>query len=206
MIHIVDYNAGNVTSVQRALAYLGLKSIITADTAAIQSAERIIFPGVGHAAAAMRTLKERGLDVALRNAFAQGTPLMGICLGSQIVLTHSEEGDTPCIDLIDGRAKKFVMDDKSLKIPHMGWNSLLIRQPHPVLQSYSAGREVYFVHSYYPQPASEMAVYAACSYGGLFPAAIGYKNLFATQFHPEKSGPEGLAMLQNFAAWDGTLC
>jgi glutamine amidotransferase len=206
MIHIIDYEAGNLTSVKRALDHLGIAATITGDSEKIRNAERIIFPGVGHARAAMAALRNRGLDQALTEAFRKGTPIMGICLGCQIVLSRSEEGDTPCLDLIGGMAEHFRLTDPSLKIPHMGWNSVRVVQPHPILQDLQPGDEFYFVHSYFPRPNDPQAVYAVCEYESDFPAAIGCRNLFATQFHPEKSGKLGLGLLKNFATWDGAAC
>jgi glutamine amidotransferase len=203
MILIVDYKAGNLTSVKRALDYLDIPCRVVSTEEELRSAERIIFPGVGHAAAAMETLKERGLDIALREAFKRGTPILGICVGAQIVLSHSEEGDTPCLDLIAGNCPRFQLADKSLKIPHMGWNEVVVTQPHYVLKDVEKGDEFYFVHSYYPRPSDTSHVFAACEYEVTFPAAIGHKNLFATQFHPEKSGRIGLTLLRNFSRWDG---
>jgi glutamine amidotransferase len=203
MVLIVDYKAGNLTSVKRALDYLGIPSRIVSTGDELRSAERIIFPGVGHASAAMDSLKERGLDVALQHAFEQGTPILGICLGAQIVLSHSEEGDTSCLDLIPGNCPRFQFKDKLLKIPHMGWNEVMVTQPHYILKDVKKGDEFYFVHSYYPRPGDTSHTFAACEYEVVFPAAIGFKNLFATQFHPEKSGRIGLTLLRNFAQWDG---
>jgi len=128
MILIVDYKAGNLTSVRRALDHLDIPCRIVSTGDELRGAERVIFPGVGHAAAAMENLKERALDVALIEAFEQGTPILGICLGAQIVLSRSEEGDTPCLDLIPGDCPRFQLSDRSLKIPHMGWNEIAISQ------------------------------------------------------------------------------
>lgn len=202
-IALVDYRAGNLTSVKRALDHLGLPSRIVSTGDELRGAERIIFPGVGHARAAMAILKACRLDTALRQAFAAGTPIMGICLGAQIVLSHSEEGDTACLDLVPGECLRFAPGDSTFKVPHMGWNAITVTQPHPLLQDVQPGDEFYFVHSYYPRPHSNAHVFAVCEYGITFPAVIGYKNLFATQFHPEKSGRIGLAILRNFASWDG---
>ncbi len=202
-VALVDYRAGNLTSVKRALDYLGVPCRIATSDAELRGATRIIFPGVGHARAAMATLKERGLDIALQEAFAAGTPIMGLCLGAQIVLTHSEEGDTSCLNLIPGECVRFQLAASELKVPHMGWNAITVTRPHPVLRDVQPGDEFYFVHSYYPRPSSDAHVFAVCEYGITFPAAIGYRNLFATQFHPEKSGRIGLAMLHNFVEWDG---
>ncbi|MBN1889632.1 MAG: imidazole glycerol phosphate synthase subunit HisH [Thermoflexales bacterium] len=206
MILIVDYKAGNLTSVKRALDHLEIPCKITADGQELRQAERIIFPGVGHAATAMAALQERGLDTALRDAFRLGTPIMGICLGCQIVLTHSEEGDTVCLGLVEGVCRRFQLENPMLKIPHMGWNAIQVVREHPIMADLAAGDEFYFVHSYYPQPAAAEHVLATCEYELSFPAAIGYKNLFATQFHPEKSGRLGLRMLRNFSQWDGDVC
>jgi glutamine amidotransferase len=208
MIRIVDYEAGNLTSVRRALDHLGVPCRIVSTGEAlcgprVPAEDPIIFPGVGHARAAMETLRARGLDVALREAFERGTPILGICLGAQIVLSHSEEGDTPCLDLIPGRCPRFDLADSSLKVPHMGWNGLQITHPHPVLRDVRDGDEFYFVHSYYPLPSRASHVYATCAHGITFPAIVGWRNLLATQFHPEKSGRVGLALLRSFSEWDG---
>jgi glutamine amidotransferase len=203
MIHIVDYKAGNITSVQRALAHLGVESVITPDPDILRRAEKVIFPGVGQAASAMEILRARGLDAALRDAYALGTPILGICLGSQIVLDHSEEGDTECLGLLRGVSKQFAFSDPSLKIPHMGWNRIRILRTHPVLEGTTAEEEFYFVHSYFPQPEDPGCVMAECDYGSPFPAVIGRANLIAAQFHPEKSGRAGLRILQNFVQWNG---
>jgi glutamine amidotransferase len=202
MITIIDYKAGNLTSVKRALDHLGIENRITADPEVVRASERIIFPGVGHAGAAMRVLKERGLDSALKDAFIQGTPILGICIGCQIILSHSEEGDTPGLDIIPGSCTRFKLQDASLKIPHMGWNAVTVTQPHPVLVHLRPGDEFYFVHSYYPRPTDPEKVFATCNYETTFPVAVGMDNLFAVQFHAEKSGPVGLELLKNFAEWN----
>jgi len=206
MIAIVDYDAGNLTSVKRALDYLGLSSKITPDPKEIRSAERVIFPGVGHAASAMKNLIARGLDNALKETFAAGTPVLGICLGTQIILSGSEEGNTTCLGLIDGYCPKFKLTNKELKIPHIGWNSVDLKKSHPVMNGIRSGEEFYFVHSYYPQPKEIDCIIAFSDYEIEFPVIIGKRNLVATQFHPEKSGPSGLCILSNFSKWDGSVC
>jgi glutamine amidotransferase len=206
MIAIIDYEAGNLTSVKRALDYRDIPSVITPDATTIAAAERIIFPGVGHATAAMAVLRERGLDKVLQAAFAAGTPILGICLGTQIILSRSEEGDTDCLGLIEGDVPRFSPADPSLKVPHMGWDGITIRREHPVLRDMISDDEFYFVHSYYPRPSASDAVIAVCDYGIEFAAIIGKGNLIGTQFHPEKSGPAGLALLKAFSTWDGTVC
>ena len=204
MISIIDYDAGNLTSVKRALDYLGIANVITPDPDVIRKSERIIFPGVGNAESAVPVLKKRGIDVALREAFTAGTPILGICLGTQIILSHSDEGNTDCLDIIKGNVLKFSLKNPVLKIPHMGWNDITIRRPHYLLKDVPADAQVYFVHSYYPQPQSAEDVIATCQYEVTFPCAIGRKNLFATQFHPEKSGFVGLSILKNFASWEAS--
>jgi imidazole glycerol-phosphate synthase subunit HisH len=206
MIAIIDYAAGNLTSVKRALDYLEIPASITADPAVIEKAERIIFPGVGHAAAAMKALRERALDVALKNAVASGKPVLGICLGTQIILSHSEEGDTRCLDLVPGEVPRFTLRDPALKIPHMGWDSIRVVRPHPVLRDTRPDDEFYFVHSYYPRPFRDPDIVATGDYEIEFCAVVGVKNIIATQFHPEKSGPAGLCILRNFSQWDGVPC
>ena len=201
MITVVDYKAGNLTSVKRALDHLGIANQIGADPEIVTKAQRIIFPGVGAAGAAMTVLKATKLDKALKTAISNGTPVLGICIGCQIVLTHSDEGDTDCLDVIPGTCVRLKVNDRTLKIPHMGWNSIRIVKPHPVLQHVQAGDEFYFVHSYYPQPQEPTQIYAECDYGGMFPVAIGRDNFFAVQFHTEKSGKLGLQLLKNFSEW-----
>lgn len=201
MITIVDYKAGNLTSVKRALDHLGIESQITEDPEVVSRSARIIFPGVGQAGAAMRVLHSSGLDLALKKAFNRGVPILGICIGCQIILTHSEEGDTPGLNLIPGNCVRFRFANETLKIPHMGWNSVSVIQPHPILAHLEPGDSFYFVHSYYPKPDNKANIYATSKYGIAFPVAIGWENLFAVQFHTEKSGPVGLKVLENFAVW-----
>jgi len=205
MITIIDYNAGNIRSVQRACAEVGVQVIVTSDPTAITSAEKIIFPGVGAAPSAMEYLEKTGLDDALKNAFKAGIPILGICVGAQIILESSDEGNRQCLGLVAGKTVRFRLKDKLLKIPHMGWNEVTAVQPHPLLDGIQPGDEFYFVHSYYPQPSDKKNVYAVSSHGGDFCAALGSRNLFAMQFHPEKSGRPGLRLLERFARWDGTL-
>ena len=205
MLAIIDYGAGNIGSVQRACAETGIQSVITSDLDNLKNAERIIFPGVGAAPATMDNLNRTGLAEALKQAFAAGIPILGICVGAQVVLDSSEEGDTPCLGLIAGKTIRFKFQDKSLKIPQIGWNTVKVLQPHPLLEGIDKEDEFYFVHSYYPQPARQENVYAVSDYGGEFCCAVGNKNLFAVQFHPEKSGRFGLQLLQRFAKWDGKI-
>jgi glutamine amidotransferase len=203
VIVIIDYQAGNLTSVVRSLKALGVKGTVTQDPAVVAQATRVIFPGVGAAGKAMATLRELGLDQALRQSFHRGIPILGICLGAQIILERSEENQATCLGLLPGqtRALPRVAD---LKIPHMGWNQVRFLKAHQVFRELPEGAEYYFVHSYYPAPAQTAMVLGVTDHGMEFPSAIGWRNLVATQFHPEKSGRFGLQILENFLAWDGS--
>jgi len=206
MIAIIDYDAGNLASVYRAVSHLGFSCAITRDNHAIEAAERIIFPGVGAAGAAMESLRRIGLDAVIKEAFLGGKPILGICLGSQIILTHSEENSTACLGILEGTVRAFAFDRRSengqkLKIPHMGWNGIRIEKPHPLLDGVKPDDEFYFVHSFYPQPIDADTVIALTDYGISFASIVGYDNLFATQFHLEKSGRPGLKILENFCKW-----
>jgi imidazole glycerol-phosphate synthase subunit HisH len=205
MLAIIDYGAGNIGSMQRACAETGIQSVITPNPADLKKAERIIFPGVGAAPTAMENLTRTGLATAIKQAFTEGIPILGICLGAQVVLDSSEEGDTPCLGIIPGKTVRLKLQDKVLKIPHIGWNNVKVTQPHPLLESIEKEDEFYFVHSYYPQPAKKENIFAVADYGGDFCCAVGIKNYFAVQFHPEKSGRLGLQMLRRFAKWDGKI-
>jgi glutamine amidotransferase len=206
MIAIVDYNAGNLRSVKRACDAVGIEAVFTQDPDQVARAERVIFPGVGHARSAMDTLASTGLREAVISAFERGAPVLGICVGAQLLLDGSEEGPTEGLGLIPGMTRRFVFEDPSLKVPHIGWNAVRRTQPHPLLESLEEGDELYFVHSYYMEPSDPAHVFAVTDYGGEFACAIGRDNLFATQFHPEKSGRLGLEVLRRFARWEGTPC
>jgi len=202
MIAIIDYRAGNLKSVERALKHLGLACRITADAKEILAAERVIFPGVGAAGLAMETIRDHGLDDAIHAVIERGMPFMGICLGTQIILERSEEdGGTDCLGVIPGTVRRF--PEMGLKIPHMGWNSLSPRKDHPLLAGIDQGAQFYFVHSYYPEPRDAGAIAATTTYGITFASVLTSGNVFATQFHPEKSGEPGLRILENFSRWDG---
>jgi glutamine amidotransferase len=203
MVVVIDYQAGNITSVVRSLRALGVESTVTEGPEAVLGASRVVFPGVGAAGVAMAILKSRGLDQALQEVFRRGTPILGICLGAQIVLDYSEENDTPCLGLIHGRTRALI-HKPGLKIPHMGWNRVAFMGSHPVFAGLPATAEYYFVHSFYPDPADTAMVLGTTEHGMDFPSALGWKNLVATQFHPEKSGRFGLDILKNFLAWDGS--
>lgn len=227
MIVIVDYGAGNLTSVARAVSYLGYDSMVTDDPEKIIAAERVIFPGVGAAGSAMEVMRKKGIDRALTTTFEEKVPMLGICVGCQIIMDRSEENDATCLGLISGEAEAFphnmilgqrvgvtksgdhgeiCVDQESdritLKVPHMGWNGLDVVQPHPLLEGVTPEDEFYFVHSYFPVPVDQNNVYGRTEYGILFASAIGKENLFATQFHLEKSGEPGLLILNNFCLWN----
>lgn len=203
MIAIIDYRAGNLRSVERALKHLGLPCAITANPLEIMAAERVIFPGVGAAGKAMETIRELNIDRTIKEVIATGTPFLGICLGTQIIFDASEEDTTTCLGIIPGTVRRF--PDMSEKIPHMGWNTIDKIRNHPLLQSIEPDDWFYFVHSYYPDPAYQKDVAARTSYGIEFVSAVSKGNVFATQFHPEKSGHPGLKILENFSMWDGKV-
>jgi glutamine amidotransferase len=193
--------------VARALSHIGVENIVTNDIRQIEGAERIVFPGVGAAGAAMQSLKRLSLDHAIRDAFIRGKPILGICLGIQIILSYSEENQTPCLGLMDGNVRGFSTEFQKngvsgLKIPHMGWNQIRRQASHPVLAGLRDTDEFYFVHSFFPFPSDKALVLAATEYGIEFPSVIGTKNIIAMQFHPEKSGEPGLEILKNFSQWE----
>lgn len=203
MIAIVDYLAGNLRSVQRACQAVGAEAELVEDPERIARAERIIFPGVGTAESGMETLRQTGLGEALTEAFARGAPILGICLGAQIILDQSEEGDQDCLGLIPGKVRRFRPADPLLKVPHIGWNQVSITQDHPLLEDFPDGTEFYFVNSYHPVPADRARIYGETEYGHPFCSMLGRDNLFATQYHLEKSGRAGLKLLERFIHWDG---
>lgn len=202
MIAIVDYGAGNVASVARALRHLRAEVVITSDPEQLRAARRVVFPGQGHFGQAMARLRETGLDRALRDQVAAGTPFLGICLGLQLLLDGSEEAPGVAgLGLLPGHCRRF---DVGQVVPHVGWNSVQVvtkGSPHdnPAAQGY-----FYYVHSYFA-PADSPFTVATTAYGDTFAATIQRDNLFAVQFHPEKSGHAGLALL---AAWlkQGAVC
>ena len=202
-VFIVDYEAGNLKSVQRACAEVGVRAVISNDPARLLDADRVIFPGVGAAGSAMRSLRRARLDGALKSAITGGKPVLGICLGLQISLQHSEEQDTKTLGILPGRVARFRFDRPELKIPHMGWNEVRVARPHPLLEGIEPGDEFYFVHGYYPVPSHREQVYAVTDYETEFASALGSGSYFATQFHPEKSGRVGLRLLEKFSRWRG---
>lgn len=193
MVAILKYNAGNVRSVQFALERLGVPSVCTDDPAALRAADKVIFPGVGEASSAMQYLRERGLDLLIGQL---EQPVLGICLGLQLFCRHTEEGDTTCLGLFDTDVRRFpAFADTRLKVPHMGWNTLHNMQG-PLFEGVKEGSAAYFVHSFYAAPCAGTTAFT--HYGQHFSAAIQHNHYFALQFHPEKSGPVGQRILENF--------
>jgi glutamine amidotransferase len=196
MVLILDYGAGNLRSVANAVRKVGGKPTITSDPAALRDAEAVILPGVGAAADTMAHLERYGLVEPVKQFVASGRPFLGVCMGLQALLGGSEEGGWhPCLGVVPGRVVKF---PPGLIVPHMGWNSVHQRRPHPVLDGIPDGAHFYFVHSYYCAPEDPAYVLAVTEYGGEFPAILGRGNWLATQFHPEKSGDVGLRLYANF--------
>jgi len=196
-VGVVDYNAGNLTSVETALARIGAQYLISSDPQALLACDRLIFPGVGHAASAMENLNTSGLGEMIKDFFKTGKEILGICIGSQILLEKSEEGDTPTLGLIPGRAPAFP-PTPGFKIPHMGWNQVKHGNSHKIFHRIPESSSFYFVHSYYPAPSESSHALAWTQYMIDFVCALGRDNLVATQFHPEKSGEVGLRLLANF--------
>lgn len=205
MITIIDYKAGNLTSVKLAFDAIGVESEITDSCARISKAERVVFPGVGAAGTAMRTLNNMKLVDVIRQVVQNGVPFLGICLGTQIIFERSEEdGGTDCIGLVPGAVNFFTLANRSDKIPQMGWNSVKRVADHKIFHDIEDNSEFYFVHSYYPAPLDKSYILGETEYGGVtFASVVGRGSLVATQFHPEKSGKVGLRMLKNFCQWDG---
>jgi len=205
MIAIVDYRAGNLTSVLRAVRHIGHDAQITREPDILRRAERVILPGVGAAGETMRNLIDLGLDATLRDdVFRAGKPLLGICIGVQVIFERSEENDAVCLGLLPGEVRRFSAAP-GLKVPQIGWNAVKFERSHPIFRGVPDGAEFYFVNSYYPVPADPADAYAFTEYGIRFASVVGRGNLVATQFHLEKSGRIGLRMLDNFCRWDGMV-
>ena len=200
-IAVIDYDAGNIRSVQKALEECGANAQITADAAAIDAADGVVFPGQGACDASMRSIRERGLFDVIRQSIDSGKPFLGVCLGLQLLLESSEEGDEACLAILNGSTKRLPPDKTEqvgLKIPHMGWNSVSLSLDHPVFDGIPSGSYFYFVHSYYADPANKAVVAGITHYGIDFCSAVAWNNVAAVQFHPEKSGVVGLQLYRNF--------
>ena len=208
MIAIVDYGMGNKHSVLNALRYLGVAAEVTADPDKIRLADRVILPGVGAFGAAMENLNRSGLREAMNEAvLTRGQPFLGICLGMQLVAGRgTEKGLFDGLGWIPGEVRLLTPDSPDIKLPHVGWNDIAIEGNPPLFQGLKKERAFYFVHSYAICPLIPVHVAASCDYGGPFVAAVYRDNIFATQFHPEKSQKNGLTILENFAEWEGGPC
>lgn len=191
MIAIVDYKMGNLRSVENALKRLGAEFTVTSDAAVIRSADRVLMPGVGNAAEAMENLRAASLVDVVRSL---RRPVLGICVGMQVMCRHSEEGDVACLNLFDARVKRFA-PSVDLKVPHMGWNTIGNLESK-LFKGIDGGEYVYFVHSYYPELCPDTI--ATSRHGVMFSAALKYENFYGTQFHPEKSGDVGERIIENF--------
>ena len=208
---VIDYGMGNLHSIVKALQHVEPKANVmaTSDKEAILNADHVVFPGVGAIRDCMEALEQSGLSTVIRE-IARSKPLLGICLGMQALLSESEENDgTPCLNIFSGRVVRFSdsLTDKSgikLKIPHMGWNRVH-QMPHPLWHNIPQDSRFYFVHSYYAEPADSSVIAATSNYPEPFTCAIAEDNVFAVQFHPEKSQTVGLQLLQNFLHWDGQV-
>jgi glutamine amidotransferase len=206
-IAVIDYGMGNLRSVSKALEHVagGKPVVVTADPAVVAAAERVVFPGQGAMPDCMAELDARGLRAAVLAA-AKDKPFLGICVGEQMLFERSDEGNVPALGVFAGQVKRFP-DEKMhlptgerLKVPHMGWNE--VRQtPHALWNGIADGARFYFVHSYFVEPADPALVTGSCTYGVPFTCAVGRDNIFAVQFHPEKSARDGLQLLKNFVEW-----
>ncbi len=199
MIAIIDYDAGNLRSVEKAFLYLGQDVTITADPKVILSASHVVLPGVGAFRDAMDKLTASGLIPVINEVIARKTPFLGICLGMQLLYEYSEEGDCPGLGILKGRVKRFPADC-GLKIPQIGWNSLELKKDSPLLCGAETTPFVYFVHSYYVDAEDKNTVVAQVTYGAIADVMVEADSIHLTQFHPEKSGKTGLLMLKNFAS------
>ena len=193
---IVDYGAGNLRSVARAVAHAGGQPLITSSGRDVERADALIVPGVGAAADTMANLKRHNMVAPIREYIASGRAFLGVCMGQQALFDVSEEGgEHPCLGVLTGRVMRL---PDGLKVPHMGWNRVRIVQPHPIFENIPDGSYFYFVHSYYPRPDDAAIVIGETEYGVTFASVVGRDNVVATQFHPEKSGTTGLRMYENF--------
>lgn len=202
MIAIIDYGAGNLQSVKKALDFIGVESVITDDPETINACDKILLPGVGSFGDAMASMKEKNLVETVKQNALSGKPFLGICLGLQLLFEESEESPgVKGLGIFKGKIRKFPVD-MGLKIPHIGWNSISIKQNDTIFKNIQENAYVYFVHSYYLEAEEPDTVAAVTNYGIDFHSAVGKNNIFATQFHPEKSGDVGLQILKNFASME----
>ncbi|MDR3155123.1 MAG: imidazole glycerol phosphate synthase subunit HisH [Deltaproteobacteria bacterium] len=199
---IIEYKAGNQTSVRRALKHIGVNAVVTSDLVTLSKAAGIIFPGVGAAGQAMPVLRETGLGNIIKDLASRGRPLLGICLGCQIMLDHSDENDTETLGIFRGNNVRFDSgrldeDGRPIRVPHIGWNTVRLSKETALWEGVGPDEQFYFVHSYTPVPEPEV-VMGTTYHGGEFASVFGKEGTWALQFHPEKSGPPGLRLLANF--------
>ena len=207
-IAVIDYGMGNLRSVSKAIEHVApaMRVVVTSDPATIAAAGRVVFPGQGAARDCMREIDARGLRAVIVEA-ARSKPFLGICMGMQVLFEHSEEGDTACLGIFPGQVLRFpddAMHDEAgnkLKVPHMGWNNVHHAMPHPLWRGIEEGERFYFVHSYFTQPTNPDLIAGFAHYPFPFTCAVAADNIFAVQFHPEKSQNAGLTLLGNFATW-----
>ena len=203
-VAIIDYGVGNLRSVEKAFAATGCEAIVTADESELRKAKRLVLPGVGAFAACMKELSAHGFDRLVREKVREGTPLLGVCVGMQLLFDESEEfGSTPGLGLLRGRVRRFEND---LVVPQVGWNRIYQNQPHALFEGIADGSFCYFVHSFYCAPEDEAIVAGETEYGERYASVVTYKNVCGVQFHPEKSQDVGLRMLKNFATDYADLC
>jgi imidazole glycerol-phosphate synthase subunit HisH len=199
MIAIIDYGAGNIRSIEKALEYVGAQVQVTADPAVVATAHAVVLPGVGSGGAAMARMTEQGLDDAIRQATQQGKPFLGICLGMQLLADHHAEGEVDGLGLFRGEVRRI---PHGRKIPHMGWNSVTsLHEKLPIFSEIAPNTYFYFAHSYYVEPQDQQGVAAVTDYGSPYCSVIVSEHVWGTQFHPEKSGAAGLQLLRNFVKW-----
>jgi glutamine amidotransferase len=196
-VAIIDYGVGNLRSVEKAFAAMGCEAVVSGDESVLRKAERLVLPGVGAFGACMRALSERGFDRLVRERAEDGTPLLGVCVGMQLLFEESDEfGSTPGLGLLRGRVKRF---NDELVVPHVGWNRISQIRENPLFADVANGSFFYFVHSYYCEPFDEQVIAGETEYGINYASVVAYKNICGVQFHPEKSQDAGLRLLRNFA-------
>ena len=196
-VAIIDYGVGNLRSVEKAFGAMGCDAIISGDESVLRAAQKLVLPGVGAFAACMKALKERGFDRLVRERANAGTPVLGVCVGMQLLFDESDEfGSTPGLGLLRGSVRRFETD---LVVPQVGWNRIYQRQPHALFEGIADGAFCYFVHSFYCQPQDETVVAGETDYDGRYASVVAEGNICGVQFHPEKSQDVGLRMLRNFA-------
>ena len=201
MVAIIDYGVGNLRSVEKAFHFIGSDAVVTSDKELIQKADRVVLPGVGAFADAMGRLEQAGMVEVVKSVISSGKPFLGICLGMQLLFDYSEEGgeEVKGLGILKGSVKQ-LSHDMGLKVPHMGWNSIKTDPTCPIFKGLPQNPYVYFVHSYYLSAEDRKGVVATTNYGIDFDVAVGRERVFATQFHPEKSGDIGLQILRNFVS------